>query len=389
MNQMPSLVSKTDSSYSQPTAAKPINRKIYLVEDVVKLVSSPRSYFAVNETQLIFCFAVCIDASTQVVTNGLTPAMALRACCHPCSRQMLYKKLRQMREENPSRGAPLLPVNISSETSTAVSSITHTSEVIDLRNATHGEQTWWDKYTGESPAASTIDSASSTLSRVTAKKSRRSSKEVNRTRRMNVVKKRECETKYKAVLKEACGRWSKSMEKQREIDLHSRYCTSEKSSSLNDISVESCQFIVGDINGKLSDEDKKITKTTVQRYVKKGVLCEYPLKPGPAQRIPLVLLNAVRLHIKMMQLARSKEATPQDIKAVMLASVKETRHEGSFNIEYAWRRVRELYPDEVVPSKMQTAENIRSDWTTFSKLNDWFDMNKPILVDSGHQKEHT
>ena len=44
---------------------------------------------------------------------------------------------------------------------------------------------------------------------------------------------------------------------------------------------------------------------------------------------------------------------------------------------------RELYPDKIVPSKIQTAESIRSDWTTFSKLNDWFEMNKPILVESG------
>mmetsp|Transcript_7811 Transcript_7811/g.9090 ORF Transcript_7811/g.9090 Transcript_7811/m.9090 type:complete len:187 (+) Transcript_7811:396-956(+) len=85
----------------------------------------------------------------------------------------------------------------------------------------------------------------------------------------------------------------------------------------------------------------------------------------------------------MSQLGRSQQATPTRIKAVMLASVKDTIHEGSFNVEYAWARLRELYPDEIVPLKIQTAENIRSGWTTYSKLDDWFTMNKPLLIASG------
>ena len=117
--------------------------------------------------------------------------------------------------------------------------------------------------------------------------------------------------------------------------------------------------------------------------MKKGLMKDSPLKKGPVQRMPLTLFNAVRLHIKMKQLGRSKQATLQDTKAVMLASVKDTEHEGSFNIEYTWARLRELYPNEIVPSKVQTAENIRSDWTTYTKLNDWFTMNKPMLINSG------
>ena len=72
----------------------------------------------------------------------------------------------------------------------------------------------------------------------------------------------------------------------------------------------------------------------------------------------------------MKQLSRSSQATPIEIKAAMMAAVKGTRHEDSFNIEYAWARLRELYPEEIAPSKTSTTENIRLDWTTYNKLDD-------------------
>jgi len=121
----------------------------------------------------------------------------------------------------------------------------------------------------------------------------------------------------------------------------------------------------------------------VQRYVKKGLIQQLPLKRGRQPSVPVVLLNEKWLHIKMMQLSRSRQATPQGIKATMLASVSGTNHQGAFNIECAWARLREFYPEEILPSKIQTKENIRSDWTTYTKLNDWFTHHKPILLKSG------
>lgn len=97
----------------------------------------------------------------------------------------------------------------------------------------------------------------------------------------------------------------------------------------------------------------------------------------------LVLFNAMRLHIKMTQLGKSHQATPTRIKAIMLASVKDTEYGGSVNIQYVWARLRKLYLDEIVPLKIQTSENIQFDWTTYSKLDDWFTMNKPLLIASG------
>ena len=63
----------------------------------------------------------------------------------------------------------------------------------------------------------------------------------------------------------------------------------------------------------------------------------------------------------MIQLSTAGQATPIQTKAVMMASVKDTKHEGTFNVEYALSRLRELYPEEIVPSKTLTMENIRSD----------------------------
>ena len=135
------------------------------------------------------------------------------------------------------------------------------------------------------------------------------------------------------------------------------------------------------VNSKLQDGDKKVTKTTLLRYVKLGL--DSIQHRGVRPRVPPALLNAVRLHIKMQQLSRSKQATPMDIKGAMMASVKDTAYEGTFNIEAAWTRLRELYPEEISPSKRTTVENIRSEWTTYEKLDDWFTQNKPLLIKSG------
>lgn len=94
-------------------------------------------------------------------------------------------------------------------------------------------------------------------------------------------------------------------------------------------------------------------------------------------------MNDMRLHIKLQQPSRSKQAIPMDIKAAMMVLVKDTEYEGTFNIEAAWTRLRELYPEELAPSKLLTTENIRADWTTYDKLDDWFTQHKPILINSG------
>ena len=44
-------------------------------------------------------------------------------------------------------------------------------------------------------------------------------------------------------------------------------------------------------------------------------------------------MDAICLHIKLKQLLRSKKVIPTDIKALELASVKNSSYVGGFNIE--------------------------------------------------------
>ena len=66
-----------------------------------------------------------------------------------------------------------------------------------------------------------------------------------------------------------------------------------------------------------------------------------------------------------------------------MASVKDTEYDGTFNIEATWTRSREMYHEELAPSKLSITANICADWTTYDKLNDWFTQHKPILINSG------
>ena len=59
-----------------------------------------------------------------------------------------------------------------------------------------------------------------------------------------------------------------------------------------------------------------------------------------------------------------------------------TEHEGLFG-DWAWRCIRELWPDEITPGGVSQQYSIRNEWTTFTKLNDWYTCNKNTLIDSG------
>ena len=72
----------------------------------------------------------------------------------------------------------------------------------------------------------------------------------------------------------------------------------------------------------------------------------------------------------MKQLSKSSQATPIEIKADMMVSVKDTKHKRVFNVEYAWTRLRDLCREDILQTKTSTKDNIRSDWTTYSKFDD-------------------
>ena len=102
--------------------------------------------------------------------------MALRACCQPCSRQMLYKKLRQVKESEAKTDSPNVPQHISSENNSTVSSISQTSlnpPIVDLSTpeVPPKANTWWSGYVAIAIASAsiTVDSTDSS-SRSTTKR---------------------------------------------------------------------------------------------------------------------------------------------------------------------------------------------------------------------------
>ena len=71
-----------------------------------------------------------------------------------------------------------------------------------------------------------------------------------------------------------------------------------KEMQLANTSFETCRYIVSDINIKyLSNYEHKITRTTLQRYYKKGL--DNKARKGPPSKISKVLIEATVLHVEM------------------------------------------------------------------------------------------
>ena len=140
--------------------------------------------------------------------------------------------------------------------------------------------------------------------------------------------------------------------------------------------------IVSQVNEEYGTDtvEKPLTKTTLMRYYNNDI--KERKKVGAPPSIPLALLNTMRLHIKVLQLSKKGTASGKLIKAKLTAAAAGTEHEG-FDSDWAWRRIRELYPEEVTPSSVSQQESIRNEWTTYTKINDWYDTNKKTLVESG------
>ena len=45
-----------------------------------------------------------------------------------------------------------------------------------------------------------------------------------------------------------------------------------------------------------------------------------------------------------------------------------TQYEG-FHSDWAWRRIRELWPKEIIPTTVIQKDSIRNEWTTYMKVN--------------------
>ena len=56
----------------------------------------------------------------------------------------------------------------------------------------------------------------------------------------------------------------------------------------------------------------------------------------------------------------------------LTAATLDTVHEGKFNDEYAWREVRRIHADILVPTGIVQAEDIRWQWVTYEKVAQFY-----------------
>ena len=146
--------------------------------------------------------------------------------------------------------------------------------------------TWWQNYVKQddqntnvidlSVDSKTIDlsttcsgvSDSVSTSTSSRKRTRRSSTEVNRVRIEDKRAKMESTKRYTVALAEASKKWTISKNIQSDKEDMAKYNILSPN-GMNDATQQSCQEICDEINITLEVSDKKITKTTLQRYLKK------------------------------------------------------------------------------------------------------------------------
>jgi len=174
---------------------------------------------------------------------------------------------------------------------------------------------------------------------------------------------------HKVAFKEAMTRWeaSRKQHKDGETNRESlcKICKSVNSKYLNDV---------------LPKREVKVGR--VNKYVSQGLVGKSPMKNGRPPKIDRVLLATMAKHINVCQVSDG-ELSSSEIRATMLAAVEGTEHEENFSVEYAWRRLRKEFPDEVTPVAKLQVDDIRGEWTTWEKMNQWFDDSKKVLVDNG------
>ena len=121
-----------------------------------------------------------------------------------------------------------------------------------------------------------------------------------------------------------------------------------------------------------SREKKKLTITTVYRAVRNGTVGSSPKKKGRNATISRDFLKLVALHVNMEQVGPRGELDSAAIHAVMLAATLGTVHEDRYNQKYAWETCRRENADILIPTGVVQSEDIRWMWVTWEKLNQWF-----------------
>jgi hypothetical protein len=88
----------------------------------------------------------------------------------------------------------------------------------------------------------------------------------------------------------------------------------------------------------------KVLRGAIERVMLQGDELS-PLKPGQNVSVPHDLTYALATHSRMMPVAGDGEASTVTMKAVALAVLAGTKHEGKMDVEYVWRKTRESHPE--------------------------------------------
>ena len=77
-----------------------------------------------------------------------------------------------------------------------------------------------------------------------------------------------------------------------------------------------------------------VSRTTLTRYYKIGL--DKKKRTEPPANIPMILINTMRLHDKVLQLSKQGQASGSSIKHKLTAATMGTEHKG-FDSDWAWR----------------------------------------------------
>jgi hypothetical protein len=187
----------------------------------------------------------------------------------------------------------------------------------------------------------------------------------------------------KTVKQASAARLEKKLSKD---DYDRRYKIAFKESTnllANEEHLEPVQKMVGRLNELHNlDGKKKLTKSTVYRAVKAGMVGQSPLKKGPPSKIPDILLQVAATHSEVSQVGDG-ELKGRNIKRLIGASVLGTPYHGTFKVESAWKKLRSKFPQSVQAAKKMSVEDARAQWTTHDNLDQWFDDARRDLLQSG------
>ena len=152
----------------------------------------------------------------------------------------------------------------------------------------------------------------------------------------------------------------------------------------NDSCAESVPSLVARLNCKYKlDGKRKLTRSTLYRAVQHGKVGVSPCKKGPPTKIPDLLLDLAATHSEVCQVGNGGELRGRDFKRLIGAAVLGTQYESKFEVNSAWRKLRERHPEKLQAANVATAEDARLRWTTYDNLQRWFDDAKADLLASG------